>query len=217
MKPFKLLAAIILLLSVAGCASSKITSSWKRPGTEPQHYNKILVLGIIREADRSIQQKMESHLAGDLQALGFNSVSAFAAYGPKPVQDWSEEKISKRFAKEGYDVVLTIVLLNKQKEKYYVPGKMQYTPYNMYQDQLWGYYRSLDSRIESPGYYNEATRYFWESNFYDVGSGKLIYSVQTQSFEPASTDALAHGYGEKIVQNIIDNNVVRVKKIVKEF
>jgi hypothetical protein len=87
----------------------------------------------------------------------------------------------------------------------------------MYQDQLWGYYRSLDSRIESAGYYNEATRYFWESNFYDVGSGKLIYSVQTQSFEPASTDALAHGYGEKIVQNIIDNNVVRVKKIVKEF
>jgi hypothetical protein len=217
MKALKWLAVIIILLAIAGCTASKITSTWKRPGSEPKHYNKILVLGMMREADRSVQQKMESHLAGDLQSLGYNSISAYAAYGPRVGKEWTDEKISKRFGNEGYDAVLTIILLNKKKEKYYVPAKMQYTPYNMYQDQLWGYYRSLETRIESPGYYNETTRYFWESNFYDVASGQLVYSVQTQSFDPASTDALAHDYGERIVKNIIDNNVIKVKKVVKEF
>jgi hypothetical protein len=216
MKKLKWLAAVFAMV-ILGCTSTRITSTWKRPGSEPKHYEKILVLGIIREADRSIQQKMESHLAGDLQALGYNAVSAFSAYGPKPVREWTDEKISRRFAKEGYDGVLTIVLLNKEKEKYYVPGKMTFTPYNMYQDQLWGYYRALENRIESPGYFTESTRYFWESNFYDVSTGQLVYSVQTQSFDPGSTESLAHEYGEKILNSIVDNNVIMVKKVVKEF
>jgi hypothetical protein len=217
MKRLNWMAAILSVIVLISCSASKITSTWKRPGTEAKHYDKILVLGMMRDADRSVQQKMESHLAGDLQALGYNSISAYSAYGPRAVREWTDEKISKRFGKEGYDAVLTVILLNKKKEKYYVPSKMQYTPYNMYQDQLWGYYRSLENRIESPGYYNETTRYFWESNFYDVETGQLIYSVQTQSFDPASTDALAHEYGEKIVKNIVDNNVIKVNKVVKEF
>ena len=208
---------MIAALIIIGCSASKITSTWKRPDITPKHYNKILVLGMLPAADRSMQHQMESHLAGDLQALGLNSVSAYAAYGPASSREWTDEKISKRFAKDGYDAVLTVILLNKEKEKHYVASKIQYTPYGLYQDHLWGYYRAMEIRIATPGYYNETTNYFWESNFYDVESGQLVYSVQTESFNPASLESLAHDYGEKIVNSIIENNVIRVRRELKEF
>jgi len=49
---------LALLLMVAGCNTSKIITSWKAENTVPQKYSKILVLGLIREADRTIQENM---------------------------------------------------------------------------------------------------------------------------------------------------------------
>jgi hypothetical protein len=59
-----------------------------------------------------------------------------------------------------------------------------------------------------PGYYETSTRYFWECNLYNPQSQKLVYSVQTQSFDPASVDALAHEHGKKIVQAMIKDGVL---------
>jgi hypothetical protein len=83
-----------------------------------------------------------------------------------------------------------------------------YSPYATYHGRIWGYYNSLYNRIQEPGYYQVSTRYFWESNFYDLTENKLVFSVQTQSFEPPSTDALAHEYGQKIIQSMVKNNVL---------
>lgn len=75
--------ASILFLLVAGCTTSKITSTWKAENTVFQNYNKILVLGLIRESDRTLQENMENHFVGDLSNLGYNVVSSLKEYGPK--------------------------------------------------------------------------------------------------------------------------------------
>ena len=63
-------------------------------------------------------------------------------------------------------------------------------------------------RIYSPGYYVTATKYFWESNLYEVESQELVYSIQTQSFDPASIGSLANEYGKMIVGNILKNDIL---------
>lgn len=40
---------IALLLLIAGCSTSKITTSWKAKVATPVKYDKILVLGLINE------------------------------------------------------------------------------------------------------------------------------------------------------------------------
>jgi len=60
----------------------------------------------------------------------------------------------------------------------------------------------------------EDTRYFWESNLFDVVSKELIYSVQTESFEPASSDILAHEYGKLIVKDMVKSQVLNKKELV---
>jgi hypothetical protein len=51
---------------------------------------------------------------------------------------------------------------------------------------FWGYLQ-----YRPPGYYETNTRYFWEANLYDLGNSEMIYSIQTESFDPASTADLA--------------------------
>lgn len=192
-----------------GCNSSRITTSWKAEEVKAQHYNKILVLGLIREADKSLQENMENHLVGDLKTLGYNAVSSFAEYGPKAFDKLDEDAAIAKLKNSGVDAVITIVLLDKQKEKKYVPGNTYYTPYRHYYNRFWGYRTTLYNRIQEPGYYVTDTRYFWESNLYEMSSQKLIYTVQTESFDPVSTENMAHEYGQLMVKDLVKNNVIK--------
>jgi hypothetical protein len=167
-----------------------------------------MVVGIIREADQSLRQKMENHLVGDLRELGYQAYSSFAEFGPKALENLNEEQLYDKMRESGADGVLTIVLLNKEKEKFYVPGHVVYTPYYVYYNRFSRYYTTIYQRIYSPGYFDVSTNYFWESNFYDLISRELVYSVQTESFDPGSSESLGHEYGKLIVGNMVQKKVL---------
>jgi len=197
------------MLFLFSCSAISVTSVWKAPDVSPKKYNKVMVLGIVREADRNVRIQMENHLVGDLKDLGYNVFSAYQVYGPKMFQDMNEQQAMIKLVDDSVDAVVTVVLLDKQRERNYVPGRVMYSPYITYHRRVWGYYNSMYMRIEEPGYYEVTTKYFWESNFYDLSINKLLFSVQTQSFSPSSTDALAHEYGQKIIQSMVKNNVLQ--------
>ena len=197
------------MLMAAGCTTSKITTSWKAENTVPQKYNKILVLGLIREADRTLQENMENHFVGDLKELGYNATSSLKEYGPKVFDKMDEEAAIDKIKNSGVDAVLTIVLLNKERERKYVSANIHYSPYGYYSNRFWGYRNTLYHRIYEPGYYVIDTKYFWESNFYDMSTQKLLYSVQTQSFDPANSESMGYEYGKMIVKNIVKQNVLK--------
>ena len=77
-----------------------------------------------------------------------------------------------------------------------MPGNIYYSPYGYYYNRFWGYRTVLSRRIYEPGYYITDTKYFWESNLYDMSTQKLVYSVQTQSFDPANSESMGHEYGQ---------------------
>jgi hypothetical protein len=202
-------AGIVFLFLLMSCGTgSYITSSWKAPNVQPQKYNKVLVLGLIREADRTIREKMEEHLVADLKELGYNVVCSCDEFNPKKFEDMTEKEAITKLSNSGIDAVLTIVLLDKTKERYYVPGRVYYSPYYIYQNRFWGYYRTMYDRIYSPDYYVVDTKYFWESNFYDLKTKELLYSAQSQSFAPSNTESLAHEYGQMIVKNMVKSNIL---------
>jgi hypothetical protein len=205
-KIFLILCAAVL----CSCQTSKITATWTDKNVSPKKYNKILVLGVLKDNDSVLQSKMEKHLAGDLNDLGY---SAFAASDVFPPGTFVKEDTAKAIGalnSKGFDAVLTVVLLNKEREKYYVPGRVMYTPYAPYHDRLDLYYYTMYDRIQTDGYYATDTKFFWESNFYDRNSKKMIYSSQTESFESGSKENLAHYYGV-----LLANNLVRSKVLIK--
>jgi hypothetical protein len=202
MKIVKLLCFPLLILSF-GCTTSKITNSWMANDIAPQKFQRIMVLGLIKESDRSIQQKMENHFVGDLKELGYDAVSSLQEYGPKAFDKMTEEAAISKLKNSGVDAVITIVLLDKVRERNYVPNRINNSPYGDYQNRFWTYRGSLYNRIYQPGYYVIDTKYFWESNLYEMNSQKLIYSVQTQSFDPANSEIMGHEYGKMIVKRML--------------
>lgn len=212
MKHIFQLSALSLLL-FCGCGpNSHITSSWKAPEIQHKNYKKIVVLGLIRDADRTIREKMEQHMVGDLKELGYDAVCSCDEYSPKAFEGLSEKDAIAKLKNSGVDAVLTVTLLDKQKEKYYVPGRIAYSPYNVYHNRFYGYYQTMNERISAKGYYVTDTRYFWESNFYDLDANILLYSVQSQSFEPGSTESLSHEYGKMIIKDMVKQSVIVNKK-----
>lgn len=210
MKKISGLAYLVLAFFIVNCSTSaRITSTWKAPEATAKKFNKIMVLGIIREADRSIKEQMEDHLVGDLKELGYNAFSAYDVYGPKAFDGMTEQQANQKLAADGIDGVISVVLLDKQKERHYIPGRVVYSPYIVYHNHFWGYYHSIYTRIGDPGYYEITTKYFWESNLYDLTTNQLVFSVQTQSFDPESRENLAHEYGKKIVQAMVNANVLQ--------
>ncbi len=211
-----LIATVGVALLIAACNSSRITSSWKAADIQPREYKKVLVLGLINDPDRTVREKMEEHLVGDLRDLGYDAVCSCDEFGPKSFENMSEQQALAKLTNSGIDAVLTVVLLDKQKEKYYVPGRVNYSPYGVHQNRLWGYYTTMYGRVYSPGYYTTDTKYFWESNFYNLGNGpELLYSAQSQSFEPGSAQSLGHEYSLMIMKDMVKNNILANMKEVK--
>jgi hypothetical protein len=204
----KILLYILLGMLFAACSSSRITHSWKADNTTAKKFKKIMVVGMIKNNDISLREKMENHLMGDLAEKGYTAISSLKEYGPKSFENMKEEEVVGKLKNSGVDAVLTIVLLDKTKERYYVPGRVYYSPYVIYHRRFWGYYTTMYDRIYSPGYYETNTKYFWESNLYDIETGALVYSVQTESFDPNSAESLGHEYGKLIVKDIFKNGVL---------
>ena len=204
-----IIISFIMMLFMISCTSSQITNSWKSENIPEKKFNKIMVVGIIAGSDWALRETMETPLVADLAAKGYEAVSAIKVYGPKNFENLKEAEVLDKLSGLGVDAVVTIVLLDKERERYYVPGKVFYSPYTIYQRNFWGYYTTIYERIYTPGYYQVNTRYFWESNFYDLRNRNLLYAVHTESFDPDSMDALAHEYGLLIVNNMAKKGVLK--------
>ena len=213
MKSFKIYL-LLLLPIIAGCTTSRITHSWKAENAAPKKYNKILVLGLSGDPDIRIREKMENHIVGDLSTLGYSAVSGLKEYGPKSFRDIEEGLVMAELEAGGFDAVITIAMLNKSQERNYIPGHVHFSPYAIYQRRFYGYYTTIFDRIYSPGYYAISTRYFWESNLYDLETKELLYSVQTESFDPPSIESLGHEYGKLIVQDMVNKRVLTKPQVL---
>ena len=205
MKKLFFIPLIALLISFQ---PSKITQTWSAKGTVSKKYQQILVLGVLTDNDYELPVKMENHLADDLQSLGYPAIAANKIFRAGTFVKDDTAKAVSALQGNGFDAILTIVLLDKKKERYYVTGKItDNADYNM-NNRFNIYYNAISDRIYSPGYYGEETKYIWVNNFYDLINRQMIYSALTRSFDIASKNTLAHTYGFLLVDNLVKKKIL---------
>jgi hypothetical protein len=205
--PYKPLIACLAFM--VACNTSKITSSWNGENVQPVKYKKVLVLGLINDADRTIRVAMEANIVSNLKDLGYTAVCSCDEYDSKAFENMKEQEALAKLNNGGVDAVLTVVLLDKTKELYYVSDRAGYSPASDYHNRFWGYYTTMHDRVYSKGYYVTNTRYFWETNFYSFDkTQQLLYSAHSRSFDPQSMSTLTYEYGKMIVKDLLKKNVV---------
>lgn len=207
MKRIKSSIAIFSALFFISCSGTKLVSSWRAEDAVTKEYHNIMVWGILTEKDSALRREMETHLMNDLISKGYHAISSMEVYGNRAFKKFTEKEIVDEFKNTGVDAVATIVLLSMEKEEIYVPARIVERPANSY-DQFDKYYSSVFDKIYTPGYYTSTTKYFWESNFFEVGADKHIYSVRTRSFDPSSASGQAHENGLKIIEDMQKKKVI---------
>lgn len=214
MKAIKILIVAALIFMIASCSSTMITSSWKSPEATNLSSKKIMVIALLPDKNRELQKSMEAQLVNELKEKGVQALSAFATFGPKYFPQNEEEALNK-LQDNGIHAVLTIVLLNKDKDKQFNPGNVSIYPVGYYRS-WFGYYQTVYNRVYTPGYYTSNTKFFWESNLYDLdvkNGEKLLYSAQSQSFNPSSISKLATEYSNKIVNDMAKQGLLSSKDV----
>lgn len=202
-----MIPVLILTVFMFSCSTTKISNSWKAENIQAKSYHNIMVWGLLNEKDSTLRKQMETHLVNDLAGKGYHAVSSMEVYKTKAYKKLSAADIITEFKSTGIDAVITIALLNKEKEERFYPGGFFNDPAGNYSG-LDKYYSGIYDRVFTPGYYITTTRYFWESSLFEVSGNKIIYSAQTRSFDPVDTEMLAHENGLKIVKDMVKKKVI---------
>lgn len=207
MKLSSALTVLILTVLIFSCSSTKITSSWRAENATTKPYRNIMVWGLLAEKDSSIRHQMETHLVNDLIGKGYRAFASTDVYKSKAYKKINTAEIIDEFKNTGIDAVITIALLNKEKEEKFYPGGIQRVP-AYYSGTLDKYYSGIYERIFTPGYYITSTTYFWESSLFELPDAAMTYSVRTKSFDPLTTEKLAHENGLQIIKDMVKKKLI---------
>lgn len=177
-------------------------------------FKKILVIGIVSNEDSTLKEQMEDHLTNDLKASGYNAISFTKEFDRTEFsKDMSYDLARQKIMAKGIDAVITISLLSKAREQVYVEEKnTNVIPKD--RNSFWNYYQSTMNAINKKGYYVTTTKYFWESNLWDLEKLTMIYSSKTTSFDPLSARKMAHEYGKLILQDLQKNYIITAKPVL---
>ncbi len=220
MKKVILLVLIATLsISLNSCSSvTDVTGSWKKPGTTSQKYKKIVVLGVSKDIVK--RSTVENAVVADMRSNGISAVAGNTLITDMFLDSDNDGKVDPNVKEEivaklkaaGVDGAFVISLVDKKEEERYVPGTYSYGPtYSPYAGYYGfnSYYYGAWNNVYSPGYYTKQTNYFFASNFYNVATEQLVWSAQSETFNPQSMSDFAKSYSTSIVDDFISSGVIR--------
>jgi len=207
MKLSTITVALLIAACLCSCSSTKTTSSWKAENAKTKPYHNIMIWGLLTEKDSSTRRQMETHLVNDLISKGYHAVSSLDVYKAKAYKKLTSLEILDEFKSTGIDAVITLALLDKEKEDKYYPGGYETMPANTYGN-LDKYYSTIYEKVFTPGYYISTITYFWESSLFELPAAAMVYSVRTKSFDPFTTETLAHENGQTIIKDMVKKKVI---------
>lgn len=193
---------LAVILSACG-PSQKITNSWINPearGKDP--YKSIFVLVLSRSMESSFS--VEDRMAATIASRGQKVVVSSAVFPPNLSisENFSREQMTEAIKRTGCDAVFVIALLDVQSVETYQPGRAYYPMnYGMY-GSYYGYYNHYYPQVYSQGYYSSDKTYYIESNFYDLELDQLLWSIQSEAYNPASLDSWFDKYSYDLMAEL---------------
>ena len=200
------LAAVIL----QGCYSTSISASWMSEKHQPKNFKKLMVIGMSTNV--AARATYEDEMVYFLRMKGINAIAASSVLPPdRAIVSEAPEVQKQRLVEEGFDGIFAISLLEENNSTKYVSGTTSYAPtsfYGGYYGSFYSYYPHMYSNVYQPGYYVASQEIILNSSLFDVESGDLLWSAQSDTSDPSSVDDAANSYAKSMTTQIIKRKVI---------
>lgn len=175
------------LLSLAACASTRVTDSWRDPQVASLSFKKVFVVFI--DKNESVRRAAENELVKLM--TNTQGVAAHALMEPEELKD--VEKAKAKVKAEGFDGAVTMRIVSSEQKITYTPGMYPTAYYG-----FGGYYGYAWPAVYDPGYLTTDTIVRVETNVYDVAKDKLVWSGMSEAFNPSASAKLAGNVGRAV-------------------
>jgi hypothetical protein len=190
------LFATILLSS---CSTKDIVRDWNSGEEHKRNVESIMIMGLVNQL--SLRSDIEFEMSNAARKIGLKATNSITMFPPelgKPFDD--TERIIVRLQEMGIDAILTVAIIDIKAERYVGPEKI-YVPLAYY-NRFTNYYHRTSAVVYKPGYFTLQTRYFLETNLYEVKGGKLVWSGRSYSFDPLDIKRFIPKYAKKLFKEI---------------
>lgn len=201
---------IFAVVILQGCYSTSITASWMGDNHEAQKYKKLLVIGM--STNIVARATVEDELVYFMRLKGINAIAASSVLPPdRAIVSEPHEVQKEKLIEGGYDGIFAISLLEKTESTKYVQGSSAYAPatfYGGYYGSFYSYYPYMYSNVYQPGYYTSSETIFLNTSLFDVDSGNLLWSAQSETTDPSSLDNFANSYAKSMVAHLLKRKII---------
>jgi hypothetical protein len=220
------MVSLAFWVSCSSPHATQISGSWKDPGATT--YQDFFV--VVLSKNLPARTTLESDISSRLRKEGVKVTRSLEVFPHSEKEATAEERKAavEKIQSLGHDAIITVSLVKKEESTRYVPGKIQYAPatvgygasYNQatpgtvntgYYGTFGGYYNYGYSTYSSPSYYEMDKIYFVESNVYDVKTSKLVWSAQSETFNPLNLDIASADFSAVMVNALKEANLIATK------
>jgi hypothetical protein len=199
------------LFFFSACESSKpitLTSSWFNlvqinPGT----YKTIYIMGLFNNPTvSSILEYELAHESGARKFTAYRHHEVFPYTFDTPEKQ--KEQVLLKIKSLNCDAIFTSALIDVHSETHYVStssigvGVAAPYPANHYESNFNSYYGYYYAETSLSGYYETNKLYFIESNLYDARTFELLWTVQSQSYNPSDIEEVSKAYCHELFHKL---------------
>ena len=214
MKKRSFFTLILISIYLVSCGPShKITSTWVNPNFDrTKKYEKVFVL--VLNQNQSTKNILETDLTRAAEAKGFSVIKSSEYFTPAFGREElpSKDVIMARVQQMKCDAILTVRLVDTQKEQRYVPGvnNMMMNPMMMGPGMgmrpgmgFGGFHGGMGMMMYQPGYYTTDKTYFYEATIFDAASEDMIWMAQSEETnKPSSMSKFSREYSKILADRI---------------
>ena len=197
---FKVLATAVVITQLAACSTTYVSSLWRDPTYQVKPH-KIMIIGIAKSPAN--KRTLEDDFAKQLKLQGTDAVSSYAILPDD--KDGNKNAIAAKMKEQGADAVL-ITRIASRKTVYtnllevYAPPQSYRTWQNYYE---YGY-----GNITSPNDVEETKYAVMETNMYDAGNDKLIWSASSETQITGTDQNFIKSYVNVMVKNMTQQKLL---------
>ena len=197
------IGAALLLVTVAGCASTSIRNSWVAPGVQgPLGFQKILV--VFMDPAETTRRAGEDAL---VQRIGSErAVASHTMFTAQEVQNaqQNEAAVRSKVTAAGIDSAVVLRIIDESQELTYTPGMT----YPSYYGGFYGYYGYGWGAAYSPGYLSTNTIVSVETNLYRLDGDELVWSGVTETFNPNDVGKMVNEIADAVSDNLSQRGLI---------